>query len=162
MEIRLLSEKDNLNDVNNVYEQSWKYAYKDIIPQIFLDSIPVGKWTTSIQAQDRHNLVAVDQDHIIGTLSFCKSRWKNYKDYGEIVSLYLLPEYMGKGYGKELLESALNELTTQGFNHILLWVIDENVGARRFYEKQGFTYQNIYLTENIGGKDIRELMYMRR
>ena len=39
MEIRFLSSKDSLPDISNIYESSWKYAYKGIIPQAYLDDL---------------------------------------------------------------------------------------------------------------------------
>lgn len=34
MEIRYADKNDDLFEISNVYESSWKYAYKGIIPQI--------------------------------------------------------------------------------------------------------------------------------
>jgi len=47
----------------------------------------------------------------------------------------LLPDYIGKGYGYELLNWATKELIKQGYIQILLWVLDDNHLANEFYEK---------------------------
>ncbi len=161
MEIRTLTEGDDLMKVSNVYEQSWKSAYKDIIPQSYLDSIPVGRWATGLDKPDRHNIILTDGDIITGTSCFCASRWEKFAGYGEIVSVYLLPEYKGKGYGRQLVGRAVSELSRMGFEKILLWVLEENTNARRFYEHLGFTENGEVLDDNIGGKDLRELMYIK-
>ena len=70
-------------------------------------------------------------NRIIGTASFCKSRWKQYNEYGEIVSIYFLSEYMGKGYGYYLLNACIEELKKSGFHKIILWVLEENTLAFR-------------------------------
>lgn len=101
MEIRYINENDNLLAISNIYEKSWKYTYRNIIPQDYLDSIPAGRWVNKIGGADMNNLALIEKGTIIGTASFCKSRWENYSDYGEIVSIYLLPEYIGKGYGRQ-------------------------------------------------------------
>lgn len=93
MEIRYINSKDSLLKISDVYEKSWKYAYKDIIPREYLDSIPEGQWAGNVGRDGRKSLVAVEDGKIIGTASFCKSRWKEYGDCGEIVSIYFLPEY---------------------------------------------------------------------
>lgn len=98
----------------------------------------------------------------IGISSFCRSRFEKYTDSGEIISIYLLPEYMRKGYGRELLNFAINELTKQGFKEVFLWVLEENYGARKFYENFGFECTCDYLYDNIGGKDLREIRYIYR
>lgn len=159
MKIRYISD-DDLSEISNVYEESWKYAYKNIIPQSYLDSIPKGNWVDNINVNGRKNIVITENNIIIGTLSFCKSRWKEYSNYGEIVAIYFLPEYMGRGYGKYLLERGIQELKSMGFENILLWVLEENIRAREFYEKFGFTYSGLHMKDNIGGKQVTELMYL--
>lgn len=161
MEIRYLSADDDLLQVSRVYEQSWKHAYKDIIPQSYLDSIPEGRWAKSVSKPGMSSIVLIDNGTIVGTSGFCASRWEKFTGYGEIVSVYLLPEYTGKGYGRKLMETAMSELRKQGFDKLLLWVLEENTNARRFYEHLGFTNSGEVLDDNIGGKDLKELMYIK-
>ena len=158
MEIRYLSPNDDLNEISRIYEESWKYAYKGIIPQTFLDSIPQGKWAKTVQKFN--TLVMSENDKAVGTSSFCPSRWEKFSGYGEIVSIYLLPEYIGKGYGSELLEKVIAELRRQGFEKNLLWVLEENNSARHFYEKHGFVCTDESIEDNIGGKTLKEVMYI--
>lgn len=160
MEIRYLSPQDNPADVSFVYEQSWKHAYKGIVPQSYLDSIPSGRWIQSISKSDMYNLVALEHRRIIGTSSYCASRWKKFDGFGEIVSIYFLPEYTGKGYGSALLSRAIAELRKLEYREILLWVLEENISARSFYEKNGFVSTGEYMDDKIAGKQLRELLYV--
>ncbi|MBD5464483.1 MAG: GNAT family N-acetyltransferase [Lachnospiraceae bacterium] len=159
MEIRYINQNDNPLEISNIYESSWKYAYKDIIPQEYLDSIPTGRWANSINKVGMNNLILIENGMIIGTASFCKSRWETYNDYGEIVSIYFLPDYIGKGYGRLLLNKCIDELKQCGFSKVLLWVLEDNHRARKFYEKSGFICSEIFMNDNIGGKDVREVLY---
>ena len=102
----------------------------------------------------------LDQEKIAGTSSFCRSRFEQFDGCGEIISIYLLPEYMGKGYGKELLDRAVSELVGKGYREIFLWVLEENHRARRFYEKFGFKKADDVIDEEIGGKSVREIRYV--
>ena len=97
---------------------------------------------------------------MVGTSSFCPSRFPQFEDCGEIISLYLLPEYMGKGYGKELLKFVIAELSAQGFQEIFLYVLEENNRARVLYEHCGFLKAEDVIEEKIGGKNIREIRYV--
>ena len=160
MEIRHFNQNDDPFEISNVYENSWKYAYKNILPKEYLDSIPRGQWANATKKAGMNSLVMLENDVIIGTASFCKSRWKPYRDYGEIVSIYFLPEYMGKGYGSLLLGQCIAELKQCGFDKVLLWVLEENDRARKFYEKNGFICSEIFMNGNIGGKDVREVLYV--
>ena len=160
MEIRYVAQSDDPLEISNIYESSWKYAYKNIIPQDYLDSFPKGHWADNINQESRNNLVVIEDGVIIGTASFCKSRWEEYSDYGEIVSIYFLPEYIGKGYGSLLLKRCVEELQQRGFDKMLLWVLEDNCRARSFYEKNGFLCAEVFLEDNIGGKDLREALYL--
>lgn len=160
MVIRKINPSDSREEISNIYEQSWKFAYKGIIPQDYLDGIPSGQWCGAFDNPDRYTIVMLDGDKIIGTSTYCKSRFAAYKDWGEIISIYFLPEYMGKGYGISLLEQAVDELKTMGFQKIFLWVLEDNHRARHFYEKCGFKNSGEYYDNKIGGKQLRELQYV--
>ena len=69
---------------------------------------------------------------------------------------------MGKGYGSALLECALDELGRLGFRQVLLWVLEDNMRARAFYEKCGFTPTEEYMTESFAGRELREQLYILR
>lgn len=97
-------------------------------------------------------MVCIDYGKIIGTSSFCKSRFEQFKGWGEIVSIYLLPYYIGKEYGKSLMDAVLSELKKQGYEKVFLWVLEENIRARNFYEKYGFSLTDDILDDNIGRK----------
>lgn len=162
MEIRYISQDDNLLEISNIYESSWKFTYKDIIPQEYLNSIPSGCWANAINKDGMNNLVLIDNGIIIGTASFCKSRWKPYNDFGEIVSIYFLPNYIGKGYGSYLLKKCIIELKVLGYDKLLLWVLQDNSRARKFYERNGFVCSDEYTKTNMGGKELIEVMYTYR
>ncbi|WP_373265802.1 GNAT family N-acetyltransferase [Hungatella hathewayi] len=159
MEIRLMIPSDNRFALSHIYEESWRYAYKGIIPQAYLDSIPTGRWAANFDQAEMNTIVMIQNDIFIGTTSFCKSRYPEFKEFGEIVSLYMLPEYMGNGYGKHLLNAAVDGLIRLGYCDIFLWVLEENYRARSFYEKAGFKPTNHYLNDSIGGRDLWEVQY---
>lgn len=159
MKIRHIKQDDDRFAISRIYEESWKFAYKDIIPQSYLDSIPPGCWAANLDKEGMNTLVLIEDGIFIGTSSYCKSRFSDFSNFGEIVSIYLLPQYISKGYGKMLLSAAVRELAHLGFNDIFLWVLEDNLRARKFYEKEGFEFSGNYLDNNIGGKEVRELQY---
>ena len=96
MEIRYIIPTDDRMEISKIYEESWKCAYKGIIPQDYLDSIPKGRWSSNIDNPNWKTLICIDDGRIVGTSSFCKSRFEQFHDWGEVISIYLLPNYMGK------------------------------------------------------------------
>jgi GNAT superfamily N-acetyltransferase len=58
---------------------------------------------------------------------------------GELESLYLHPSAIGQGLGRALLEHAVDDLRSRGFDLLVLWAFEQNERARRFYERAGWT-----------------------
>lgn len=158
--IRYINKSDDRNEISNIYERSWKSAYKKIIPKSYLDSIPEGNWAKKVDNPDWATLVCLEDDKIIGTCSFCESRFPEFfPGYGEIISMYFLPGYTRKGYGTLLMKRVLEEMKNFGFNQIFLWVLEENTRAIAFYEKMGFLRESKRRTDVIGGKEVSEISY---
>lgn len=160
MEIRYMEPTDDREAISKIYEKSWKYAYDGIIPQEYLNSIPEGRWVSNLDHSGRKTLICIEDDSFIGTSSFGKSRLKELDDWGEIISIYLLPDYWGKGYGKNLLQAAVSELKKMGYKKIFLWVLADNTRARCFYERFGFLRTDEYIDDTIGGKALQEVRYV--
>lgn len=161
MEIRYLSEADDREAVSGIYEASWKHAYRDILPRDYLERIPAGRWVSGLDIGGRTHLVLLEDGRYIGAVCCCASRFPEFAGWGEVVSLYLLPEYMGRGYGRPLLEAAVSALASQGYRDIFLWVLEENRRARAFYERMGFRVGGACREDVIGGKTVRELACCR-
>ncbi len=156
MEIRLMGPEDDSLAVGRVYLESWRYAYREILPQAYLDGLSAGRWAGTRPA----SLLLLDGDRIAGTSAFGPSRFGQWPDWGEIISLYLLPAYMGQGCGAALLRAAIRQLRQMGYEKVFLWVLEENRRARRFYEGQGFVFGGEYRQDCIGGKRVREARYV--
>jgi len=82
--------------------------------------------------------VAENDGKIIGNLVLSGCRDDDKANAGEIIAIYLLPEQWDKGFGRQMMEYAVMELENLGYNEIVIWVLEENHRARRFYEKCNF------------------------
>lgn len=162
MEIRHLQQSDDRLEISHIYGEGWKFAYQNIVPQSYLDGIPAGKWAFCLDREGVHSLVMVEDGKLIGTSSYCKSRISEFEGYWEIISIYLLPGYVGKGYGKRLLHAVIRELAKLGYYDIFLWVLEDNHRARSFYEKEGLAFDGNRMSHVIGGKELTELRYSYR
>jgi ribosomal protein S18 acetylase RimI-like enzyme len=75
---------------------------------------------------------------------------------GEIYALYVTPEYWGKGAARSLMVEAVPIMRKNYWDKALLWVIDKNHRAIKFYENlkgQRVGKQKV----NIGGKETTEI-----
>lgn len=64
---------------------------------------------------------------------------------GVVENLYVDPAYRGEGRGSALLEAAERRLFEAGFDRVTLEVLAANDGARRFYERHGYTTHRLEL-----------------
>lgn len=80
------------------------------------------------------NMLVYDDGIIKGVINRI---FKN--DAVEICEFYVEPFFKGNGIGKKLIQQVILEARASKKNKIFLWVIEDNISARRFYENNGFT-----------------------
>lgn len=79
------------------------------------------------------NMLVYDDGIIKGVIN------RIFKDDAvEICEFYVEPFFKGNGIGKELIQQVILEARTSKKNRIFLWVIEDNLSARKFYENNGF------------------------
>ena len=162
MEIRRFLKTDHIDGVSNVYAQSWKSAYHGIIPQSYLDSIPANRWSQFLINELSTLWIVSDGEQIIGASTYAPARDKKFSGWGELISIYLLPSYFYLGIGTKLLKASMDSLFSMGYGRIYLWVLEDNVPARRFYEKNGFHFNGDIQPAAIGGEMLNEIRYVWR
>ncbi len=133
--------------IGKIYCDSWKAAYKGIVPQDYLDSLTPEDRT--INPADY--LVLESEEGVVFGLA--------RPDWGELRAIYLLPEYWRKGSGTALFQAAEAELGRRGYSRYFLWAFCENAQARRFYEKMGMRLSGREQPFTLGGKELWECRY---
>ncbi|MFC0778976.1 GNAT family N-acetyltransferase [Flavobacterium sp. HJSW_4] len=74
----------------------------------------------------------IDENQIIGYYSYLKEEDNQVK----LDNLFILPEYIGKGFGLFLMNDFLERMRNEKFKKIIL---DSEPNAEQFYQKIGFT-----------------------
>lgn len=154
--IRNIADKDK-EEIADVYISSWKSAYKNILPNDYLNSLKKEDFDKEIDTVK--NLVIEDNGKIIGIINFDKARDSDDKYTGEIVAVYILEEYRRLGLGEILFESASLSLIKMGMNKVYLWVLKENKSARKFYEKMNMQISNETKSIEIQNKSFPLVKY---
>jgi GNAT superfamily N-acetyltransferase len=57
---------------------------------------------------------------------------------GELYALYVHPDWWSTGTGRALMDRVLAGTSRAAYPEIVLWVLEANARARRFYERAGF------------------------
>ena len=159
MEIRYVDKNDDLSLISRIYELSWRMTYKGMLPARYLKKLPEGNWTDRINHFGSRSMVMVSGGEYIGTVSFGESHIEKYSGWGEVYSLYLLPQYTGKGLGRRLMAKALEELKAKGYNKVMLFALEKNIAARKFYENYGFTESGDMMKKKFVHKMVTQIMY---
>ena len=150
-----------------VHVRSWQSAYRGKIPQDYLDGLdPAHRaqvWRRILE-QDQPSrggvLVAVTEGAgITGFASFGPSQDSDTdpRVTGEVFAIYADPDAWGTGTGRALMGSAVTELTRAGYADAILWVLDANDRARRFYALAGWEEDGARKTDGSRGFDIAEV-----
>ena len=134
------------NDANSIAYiicETWKEAYKDIISKEFMkektnieDRTILFKKILSENKQSAY--IILDNNKPCGVLPCEVSRDEDFTVTFEIIAIYFLPEYWGKGFESHTIEYVIKEIKNKGYNKISLWTLEKNERAKRFYEKCGF------------------------
>lgn len=145
---------------------SWRSAYHGIVPDAFLEGVTlqsrVTRWHAALSAEESpgtETIVAVDGPTILGVCSFGPRRQPLSSTTGEIYALHVLPASRRGGLGTMLLDEAGRRLVERGFRWAFLWVLRENMDARRFYELRGWSLAGEEWVEERDGYSIPEVGY---
>lgn len=155
---------DDASVVAGVYVRSWQAAFAGLVPQHYLDAMDPSReeseWKTRI-AETRWPssgvLVAETEAGIVGFASFGPSQ--DISVTAEIGTLYAMPEAWGTGVGKQLMAAALTTLGQAGYAQAVLWVLEDNERARRFYEAAGWRPDGAAVVDTTGGAALNKLRY---
>ena len=85
-------------------------------------------------------LVAEVDGHLVGVAGAGPARDRDLDPAatGQLYALYVHPDAWGGGCGSALHEAVVRHLAAVGFGSAVLWVLDGNRRARRFYERRGW------------------------
>lgn len=156
--------------IASVHIRSWQWAYKGQLPDAFLDGLSgalerrTSHWADWMaRSGPNHAIwVAVSEGSVVGfVFAGPPMAAGQADDTGEIYSIYLLVEAAGKGTGRQLLAHAEASLRESGFRRAVLWVLESNARARRFYEMAGWAHDGTGQDLSIGGTTVREIRYRK-
>ena len=151
--------------IAKVHVDSWRTSYKSVVPKEILSRLSYAErqklWDDILSPSrtDTRCFVAETlETQIVGFACGGLEREGSREYKGEIHSIYLLEGYQRMGLGRKLLLSVAGQLRSDGIGSVLLWVFEDNRGARRFYESLG---GNVIRTKivNFGGTDLVEVAY---
>ena len=118
----------NLSEAATVHALAWQASHQDFCTPAFISlhtpERQAGYLKSKLDAGSRIYLLLTDTP--VGIVSVTGNL---------IEDLYVLPERQNLGYGTELLQFAIEKCADTP----TLWILENNAGAKRLYERLGFS-----------------------
>ena len=133
---------EKIHAASAVLAQCWKSAYQGLVNNEYLSSLKDTHWSefleNGISGKTIRGIVAETDNQIIGVTIFGKSITPKYSSDGEIISLYVVPAFIGQGIGNVLFEKAQLLLKEQGYRNCIACTFMKNEKAIGFYKSHGY------------------------
>jgi ribosomal protein S18 acetylase RimI-like enzyme len=147
VQIRVATLADALR-LGSMHVASWRETFVGLMPEKMLSSLSVegraAMWDQNLRQPTTSSSTVVylaERDGtIVGFGSCGAQRTEDLKTQGydgEFSAIYVLRAFQGQGIGARLLDKMSLDLIGRGFRGAALWVLRENLRARRFYESHG-------------------------
>jgi GNAT superfamily N-acetyltransferase len=164
--------------IADVQRDSWFAAYEGIIAREIIgrvmrpdDGARVRQ--TFLTRPWQQMIVAVAEPGVVGYASFgpevdvLGTPWPHRMTTAgqagaaaELYALYVHPAWWSTGAGRALMERAVSDISIAGYQEMLLWVLEDNIRARAFYERAGFSPDGVSgVLDTLGG--VVEVRYRR-
>ena len=125
---------DDADLVGEVHSLAWKQAYKNIFPieYIMADTAEKRKqeFLEALYKENCKYYLVYENDSCAGMVKVILDN-----SMCEISSIYFLQEFRNKGLGTETIKRLIEIYMDY---RMVLWTLEINTVARRFYEKNGF------------------------
>jgi GNAT superfamily N-acetyltransferase len=150
--------------IARAHTESWQTSYRGILPDNVLDRVDVGQRADSrrriLADRSIFQLVAFDFTHgdIVG---FCDAGpARRHAPYAiEIYALYMVHRAKRHGLGQEMFERVQAHFAASGKRSLIIWVLENNLHARGFYEAMGGR-PAMAIRSTIGGYPVTERAYV--
>ena len=154
----------------DVRARSWQEAYAHVFPaddlerQVAQAGEWVGWWEEMIAgpAPHMHTIVADRAGEVVGFAHLGAARGESPDEVGELYAIYVDSGRWGTGAGRVLIEAAEASLRSAAFREAMLWVLEGNERAERFYRAAGWTHDGGRKVDEFRGAEVTELRYRKR
>jgi GNAT superfamily N-acetyltransferase len=160
--VRRATEAD-VRAVATVHVASWREGYAHVFPRDRLAALSLDEremLARNVLARpERGTLLVAEVDGAVVGFASAGAAFDPGIEAGEVYAIYVAPEHWGHGVGRALMERALQLLAERGFEQAVLWVLDDNPRARRFYEAGGWRLDGARRKGEHLGVHTEELRY---
>lgn len=154
------------NDMGYVHSKSWQKAYRGIVADYITDEYTPQKRSEVFREaittrSEEYYLFKVDNQPAGIAMLYRSHEDDSDSADGEIYAIYFHPDFWGTSSTHKAFEFCIFRLKELGFTKINIWVLEDNIRARKFYEKYGFVFDGTYKIIQLG-KPLTEMRYFKK
>ena len=160
------AEFDDAARLGRVHVETWRATYRGLLSDDYLDALSdirqAAFWSRALDDADRAAGAHVAEDEDAGVVGFsdCGPERGGAPGWGEIMAIYILPEWQRQGLGRRLVGASGAHLAAQGLESLAVWAVEDNP-ARAFYSALGGAPAERRRL-NIGGAEVTEQCFRWR
>jgi GNAT superfamily N-acetyltransferase len=109
--------------------------------------------------QETHRLTVAEADGRLAGFTYVGP--SETAGAAELYAIHVEPALVGTGVGRLLMANALDQLAEVGGDRAVLWVLEANERARRFYDRGGWAPDGGTRFEAVNGEPVAQLRYAR-
>jgi GNAT superfamily N-acetyltransferase len=163
--LRPATEAD-LMGVGALHQRSRVAAYGSFLPpEALAEPTPeaMGQYWVERLTWERadHRMTVAERDGRLVGFSYLGPDDAGDPATGLLNAIHLEPDERGRGTGRALMVDSLDAMRARGWSRAALWVLRENVAARRFYERGGWSFTGRQRDDHIGSALAPQLRYAR-
>jgi GNAT superfamily N-acetyltransferase len=133
------------DEIGRIQVETWREAYAPLLPPQTIAGFDVAArqqlWREGLAREPRPGsatFVALADNVTVGFATVGASASED--EAGEVYAIYVHPSSWGHGAGRSLIERSEESLRNAGFARALLWVLEGNDRAERFYRAAGWEH----------------------
>ena len=129
--------------IARLHAESWRSAYRGMLSDEYLDHRVhherAALWQQRFSEQAEKPFFAILAETEMELAGFACAFPDEHPTYGAYLdNLHVVPQRTGQGIGRRLLAAVAERLLANGRRGgLYLWVIEQNIRARRFYSRAG-------------------------
>jgi GNAT superfamily N-acetyltransferase len=148
--------------VGALHHRSRAAAYADLVdPVTFAQRGPemltewwIERWRWE---RDTHRMTVAEHDGQL--LGFTYIGPSETPGAAELYAIHVDPAWVGAGIGRQLMLKALTDLPRYGLDRAVLWVLEGNKAARRFYDAGGWHPDGATRVAPVNDQPLPQLRY---
>ena len=143
--------------LSDIMSAAWRSAVHGILSDVIIEQytqkdICCAMFREILTSRQGHMYLAFLEEKPVGLLYWTSA----FPTGSHLEALLTIPDAWGRSVGAALMKTALEDMDSAGCQTVHVWPFSENLRARRFYEKCGFSPSG-----NIRFIDAQEVEYVR-